>query len=95
MSNDFPGYVYLGSGRWVRREHISPSLIAEYDRTFHAAENNPGVIDSETGRAFGALWLDAVDQISDHVTPLRDQDLRNRAEHRKLDAMLPRSATRP
>jgi hypothetical protein len=102
MSNHYPGYAYLGSQRWVRREHIPAWLIAEYDRTFAAAEKNPGVIDPETGRAFGALWLDAVDQISDHVTPLldraallRDQDLRNRAEHRKLDAMLARNATRP
>lgn len=102
MSNEFPGYAYLGSHRWVRREAIAAPLLEKYDRLYVIAENNPGAIDPETGRSFGGLWLDAVDQISEQVTYpldraalLQDQDLRNRAEHRKLDAMHPRNALRP
>jgi hypothetical protein len=102
MSNDLPGYTYIGSRRWVSREQIPDSLLARYDRTFAAAEHHPSAIDPKTGSSLGALWMDVVDQILGQVGPLldrdavlHDQELRNRAEHRKLDAMLPRSATRP
>ncbi len=106
MSNHYPGYAYLGSQRWVRREHIPAWLIAEYDRTFAIAENNPNIIDPETCRAFGALWLDVVDEIRESVFPMLDRvalraslqadDLRKRGELRALDAMLSRrTTTRP
>jgi hypothetical protein len=102
MSNEFPGYAYLGSHRWARRESIPTSLLQKYDRLYAIAENNPGAIDPSTGRRFGAQWMDVVDEILGKVGPvfdraalLQDRDLRNRAEHRKLDAMHPRNAPRP
>ena len=106
MGNHYPGYAFLGYDCWVRRERIPVSLLACYDRTFAVAETNPGEIDPETGRAFGALWLDVIDQISEQVAPLLDRgalrasldadDLRKRGEERAVDAMLsPRTTTRP
>ena len=103
MRNDLPGYVYLGSQRWVRRESVPAQLLAQYDHAWATAENNPSVIDTATGRPFGAMWLDIVDEISKMAGPvldrdalLQDQDLRKRAERRKLDAFLsPRPQLRP
>ena len=64
--------------------------------------HDPGAIDPETGRLFGALWLDVVDEILKTATPLRgqdavtqDQDLRRRAHERTLDATFVRPLTRP
>jgi len=94
MSNDYPAYAYLGSHRWVRREQIPNSLLAKYDR-YAVAEVNPSAIDPATGRSFGGLWLDVVDQICAQVGPvldeaavLEDQSLRMRAAQRAFDAMV-------
>jgi hypothetical protein len=102
MINEFPAYAYLGSQRWIRRDRISPSLIGEYDRTLALARDRPGTIDRVTGRAFGALWLDAVDQITEQAGPLmdragvlEDQALHQRAHQRSLDAMFSRPLRRP
>ena len=47
------GYVYLGRERWVRRERIEASLLAEYDRLLAAADDNAAAVDMKTGRSFG------------------------------------------
>ena len=105
MGNHYPGYAFLGYDCWVRRERIPVSLLACYDRTFAVAETNPGEIDPETGRSFGALWLDVADDIRERAVPLLDRvalraslqadDLRKRGELRALDAMLSRGTPRP
>jgi hypothetical protein len=67
------------------------------------AEINPGAIDPTTGRTSGGLWLDVVDKICEQVGSvldrsalLEDQELRNRAELRALNAMVvPTKPTRP
>ena len=69
MGNHYPGYAFLGYDCWVRRERIPASLLACYDRTFAVAETNPGEIDPETGRSFGALWLDVADDIRERAAP--------------------------
>src|SRR5262249_2269370 len=99
MSIDYPAYAYLGSHRWVRRERIPNSLLAKYDR-YAVAEASPSAIDPATGRTFGGLWLDVVDQICAQVGPvldeaavLEDQSLRMRAAQRAFDAMV--AGTRP
>jgi hypothetical protein len=82
---------------------VPAQLLARYDRAWATAENNPSVIDTATGRPFGAVWLDIVDEISKMVGPvldrddlLQDQNLRIQADRRKLDAFLsPRPQLRP
>ena len=103
MSNDYPAYAYLGSHRWVRRESIPDSLLADYDARYAVAEANPSATDPATGRTFGGLWLDVIDQMREQVGSvldrsalLEDQELRNRAELRALNAMgVPTKPTRP
>jgi len=38
------------------------------------AEKNPGAMEPDSGRPFGGLFLDVVDEISKHVTPLIGRD---------------------
>jgi hypothetical protein len=102
MINEFPGYVYLGRERWFRRERIEASLLAEYDRLLAAANDNAAAVDMKTGRSFGVAWLDILDRIVEHVTPLldragvlQDRELRSQAERRALNAMLSSRRTRP
>ena len=87
-------YVYLGSDRWVTRESVPAPLLAKYDRTWAAVENNPSVIDPATSRIVGALWLDTVDEIAktagpvlDHEAMLQDRELRDRAAERGLEVL--------
>jgi hypothetical protein len=105
MSNIYPGYAFLAYNCWVRREHIPQSLLEPYDRAWAVAEANPDHIDPVTGRAYGALWLDAADAIRSRVNPLLDRvvlrasleadDLRKRGEQRAFDMMLGRRTFRP
>ena len=103
MSNHHADYVYLGCHRWARRDAVSAALLEKYDRLYTIAEHSPGAVDAETGRSYGALWLDAVDQILERgtrllgrVAVLEDQDLRDSARRRAFDAMVaPRKITRP
>jgi hypothetical protein len=94
MNNRYPGYVYVGGQRWVKREEIPAPLIKEYDRTWAVAEHNPSGIDSLSMQSYGAQWLDTVDQILyrapafDPDAISKEQDLRKLAGQRALDAML-------
>jgi hypothetical protein len=95
-------YLYLGAHRWVTRESVPARLLEKCDRAWATAEDNPGAIDPDSGRPFGGLFLDVVDEISKHVTPLvgrdalsKDQELRSLANQCALDAMLSPRMTRP
>jgi hypothetical protein len=63
MDDHYPNYLFLGYGCWAKREDVPASLLAPYDRTVGTARANPSKIDSLTGRAVAALWLDAADAI--------------------------------
>ena len=105
MDNHYPNYLFLGYGRWAKREDVPASLLAPYDRTVAAARSTPSKIDPLTGRAFGGVWLDAADAIRERVEPLLDRDalcaslevddLRRRGNLRALDAMFSPTITRP
>ena len=105
MSNQYAGFAFLGHDCWVRREHIPPTLLEPFDRAWAVAEANPSQIDPVSGRAFGAIWLDAADAIRSHVNPLLDrvalhaslqaEDLRKRGDQRKLDEILRLRTMRP
>ena len=105
MDIHYPCYLFLGYDSWARREDVPASLLAPYDQTVAAAHANPSKIDPMTGRAFGAVWLDAADDIRRSVQPLLDRaavnasveadDLRKRGNLRALDAMFAPTTTRP
>ena len=105
MDIHYPCYLFLGYGSWARREDVPASLLAPDDHTVAAAHANPSKIDPMTGRAFGAVWLDAADDIRRSVEPLLDRaavnasveadELRKRGNLRALDAMLSRRTPRP
>jgi hypothetical protein len=94
MNNRYPGYVYVGSQRWVKREEIPAPLIKEYDRTWAVAERNPSEVDPLSMQSYGTQWLDTVDRMlacapafdADAIST--DQNLRKLAGQRTLDAML-------
>jgi hypothetical protein len=101
MSNRYPGFLYVGDKRWVRREKIPTSLVTEYDRVWAIAEHNPSETDPISMQSYGAQWLDTVDRILDRAptfdpVAIKDHELRNRAGQRALDAMLsPKKAWPP